>query len=116
MISPTSFKRAQKIKKNLSFTCLVLSSSTIHTLVTPLSLLFRSDNLFQKNFPEFPIITSQISVAPDTTNNHIDAPLLVTFTNCGPVESVSPASASALPCDSTVCLSYTFTLRTVLDG
>ncbi|PKY58069.1 hypothetical protein RhiirA4_429452 [Rhizophagus irregularis] len=107
MISPASFKRAQKIKKNLSFTRLVLSSSTIRLLVPPVLIIpdTNDDNT-----------TSQNPVALDVTDDFIVFSPTFVLSN-GPGDTLSSISASStFPHDKESDPPYTFTLRTILDG
>ncbi|PKC59056.1 hypothetical protein RhiirA1_469988 [Rhizophagus irregularis] len=116
MIFPASFKHAQKIKKNLSFTRLVLSFSTLRTLVLPFSCPLRSVDLFQQSFPDSSTTTPHILITTDTSDSDISAPLSVSPLNCTPADFLPSVSASALPYDNTQHSSYTFMLRTILDG
>ncbi|GET62943.1 hypothetical protein GLOIN_2v1682945 [Rhizophagus irregularis DAOM 181602=DAOM 197198] len=119
MISPASFKRAQKIKTKLSFARLVLSPSTIRLLVPPLPRPSEPKNSFQNNFPDSSLITSQISALVDTADyDNIVPPLAspVLSLNSIPAEIFPATSASAFPHDHTQCSPYTFTIRTILDG
>ncbi|CAB4386118.1 unnamed protein product [Rhizophagus irregularis] len=93
MISSASFKRAQKIKKNLSFT-----------------------HLFQQSFPDSSTIIPYTLITTDTADSVISAPLLISPSNCTPVNFLTSVPASALPYDSIQRSSYTFMLRTILDG
>ncbi|CAB5198753.1 unnamed protein product [Rhizophagus irregularis] len=117
MISPASFKRAQKIKTKLSFTRLVLSPSTIRLLVPPLSRPSEPISPFQNTFLDSSLITPRISVSEDTADYDINVPSLVLSLNCTPAEPLPAISTSAfLLHDNVQCSSYTFTLRTILDG
>ncbi|EXX58151.1 hypothetical protein RirG_200490 [Rhizophagus irregularis DAOM 197198w] len=116
MISPASFKRAQKIKTKLSFTRLVLSPSTIRLLVPPLLRSSEPKSSFQDDLPDSSFITPQISALVDTVeyDNNVPSPAL--SLNSTPAEIFPATSASALPLDHTRCSSYIFTIRTILDG
>ncbi|UZO06040.1 uncharacterized protein OCT59_026376 [Rhizophagus irregularis] len=119
MISPASFKRAQKIKTKLSFARLVLSPSTIRLLVPPLPRPSEPKNSFQNNFLDSSLITPQISALVDTADyDNIVPPLAspVLSLNSIPAEIFPATSVSAFPYDHTQCSSYTFTIRTILDG
>ncbi|UZO19243.1 uncharacterized protein OCT59_010541 [Rhizophagus irregularis] len=117
MISPASFKRAQKIKTKLSFTRLVLSPSTIRLLVPPLSRPSEPISPFQYTFLASSLITPQISVSEDTADYDINVPSPVLSLNCTPEEPLPATSTSAhLLHDNVQCSSYTFTIRTILDG
>ncbi|POG75176.1 hypothetical protein GLOIN_2v1770550 [Rhizophagus irregularis DAOM 181602=DAOM 197198] len=116
MISPASFKRAQKIKTKLSFARLVLSPSTIRLLVPPLSRPSQPKSPFQNKFLDSSLITPHISALVDTADNDNNVPPLVLSLNCIPAGSSPATSASALLHDNAQCLSYTFTIRTILDG
>ncbi|CAB5185507.1 unnamed protein product [Rhizophagus irregularis] len=117
MISPASFKRAQKIKTKLSFTRLVLSPSTIRLLVPPLSRPSEPISPFQNTFLDSSLITPRISVSEDTADYDINVPSLVLSLNCTPAEPLPAISTSAhLLHDNVQCSSYTFTIRTILDG
>ncbi|GBC26636.2 hypothetical protein GLOIN_2v1807894 [Rhizophagus irregularis DAOM 181602=DAOM 197198] len=116
MISPASFKRAQKIKTKLSFARLVLSSSTIRLLVPPLSRPSQPKSPFQNEFLDSSLITPHISALVDTADNDNNVPPPVLSLNSIPAGSSSATSASAPLHDNVQCLSYTFTIRTILDG
>lgn len=117
MISPASFKRAQKIKTKLSFTRLVLSPSTIRLLVPPLSRPSEPISPFQNTFLDSSLITPRISVSEDTADYDINVPSPVLSLNCTPAEPLPATSTSAhLLHDNVQCSSYTFTIRTILDG
>ncbi|CAB5190207.1 unnamed protein product [Rhizophagus irregularis] len=117
MISPTSFKRAQKIKTNLSFTRLVLSPSTIRLLIPPLSRSSEPISPFQNTFLDSSLITPRISVSEDTADYDINVPSPVLSLNCTPAEPLPATSTSAhLLHDNVQCSSYTFIIRTILDG
>ncbi|CAB5204728.1 unnamed protein product [Rhizophagus irregularis] len=95
MISPASFKRAQKIKTKLSFTRLVLSPSTIHSSV----------------------IAPRISALEDTADHDANVPPPVLSLNSTPAGFLLATSTSApLLHDHVQCSSYTFIIRTILDG
>ncbi|POG61998.1 hypothetical protein GLOIN_2v1785863 [Rhizophagus irregularis DAOM 181602=DAOM 197198] len=112
MISPASFKRAQKIKTKLSFTRLVLSPSTIRLLVPPLSRPSEPISPFQNTFLDSSLITPQISVSEDTADYDINVPSPVLSLNCTPEEPLPATSTSAhLLHDNVQCSSYTFTIR-----
>ncbi|CAB4409648.1 unnamed protein product [Rhizophagus irregularis] len=107
MISPASFKRAQKIKKNLSLTRLVLSSSTIRSLIHPVPIIpdANDDNT-----------TSQHLITFDVTDDFIVPSPTFVLSN-GSVDTLPLISASsALPHDKELDSLYTFTLCTILDG
>ncbi|GBC47298.2 hypothetical protein GLOIN_2v1785180 [Rhizophagus irregularis DAOM 181602=DAOM 197198] len=116
MISPASFKRAQKIKTKLSFTRLVLSPSTIRLLVSPLSCPSEPKSPFQNKLPDSAFITPQISALVDTVEYDNNVPPPVLSLNSIPVGILPATSASALLHDNVQCSSYTFTIRTILDG
>ncbi|POG75185.1 hypothetical protein GLOIN_2v1824449 [Rhizophagus irregularis DAOM 181602=DAOM 197198] len=117
MISPASFKRAQKIKTNLSFTRLVLSPSTIRLLIPPLSRSSEPISPFQNTFLDSSLITFRISVSEDTADYDINVPSPVLYLNCTPAEPLPATSTSAhLLHDNVQCSSYTFIIRTILDG
>ncbi|CAB5188598.1 unnamed protein product [Rhizophagus irregularis] len=116
MISPASFKRAQKIKTKLSFTRLVLSPSTIRLLVSPLSCPSKPKSPFQNKLPDSAFITPQISALVDTIEYDNNVPPPVLSLNSIPVGILPATSASALLHDNVQCSSYTFTIRTILDG
>ncbi|PKY61163.1 hypothetical protein RhiirA4_485764 [Rhizophagus irregularis] len=114
MISPASFKHAQKIQKNLSFTRLVLSSSTIRSLVLSPSTFFRSNDLSIKDIPDSSILPSHISNESSAFDNDHDndasppTPVL----DC----ELPSASTSVLPNNNKgLDLPHTFTIRTVLN-
>ncbi|CAB4406086.1 unnamed protein product [Rhizophagus irregularis] len=82
--------------ENLSFTRLVLSSSTLRTLVPLLSCPLRTEDLFQDFPSESSIITPHISVVPDTTDNDFSTSLPVPSLNCESVISLPSVPASTL--------------------
>ncbi|UZO12514.1 uncharacterized protein OCT59_004047 [Rhizophagus irregularis] len=116
MISPASFKRTQKIKTKLSFARLVLSPSTIRLLVPPLSRPSQPKSPFQNKFLDSSLITPHISALVDTADNDNNVPPPVLSLTSIPAGSSPATSASALLHDNAQCLSYTFTIRTILDG
>ncbi|RGB21575.1 hypothetical protein C1646_777696 [Rhizophagus diaphanus] len=112
MISPASFKRAQKLKRHLSVARLVLSSSTIRSLtLIPLHSSEPAGPLLNDTLIS-PIITPYISTVLSTLDKDADTALPVSAVNCG----FPPSSTSALSVDNDKYSSYTFTIRTVLDG
>ncbi|RGB24642.1 hypothetical protein C1646_772797 [Rhizophagus diaphanus] len=112
MISPASFKRAQKIKHNLSVARLVLSSSTIRSLtLIPLHFSEPAGPLLNDTLIS-PFITPYISTVLSTLDKDADIVLPVSAVNCG----FPPTSISALSIDNDKHSSYTFTIRTVLNG
>ncbi|PKY37134.1 hypothetical protein RhiirB3_461528, partial [Rhizophagus irregularis] len=117
MISPASFKRAQKIKTKLSFTRLVLSPSTIRLLVPPLSRPSEPKSLFQNIFPDSSVIAPRISALEDTADHDANVPPPVLSLNSTPAGFLLATSTSApLLHDHVQCSSYTFIIRTILDG
>ncbi|GBC23294.2 hypothetical protein GLOIN_2v1785180 [Rhizophagus irregularis DAOM 181602=DAOM 197198] len=117
MISPASFKCAQKIKTKLSFTRLVLSPSTIRLLVPPLSCPSEPKSPFQNTFPDSSLITPRISALEDIADYDHNVPSPVLSLNSTPAGFLLATSTSApLLHDNVQCSSYTFTIRTILDG
>ncbi|RGB23820.1 hypothetical protein C1646_773953 [Rhizophagus diaphanus] len=113
MIFSASFKRAQKLKRYLSFAHLVLSSSTIRSLTpAPLHSSSKPAGSSLNNALVSPITTPYISTVLSTLNKDADAVLPVSAVNSGFLSS----STSALSTDNERRSSYTFTIRTVLNG
>ncbi|RGB30431.1 hypothetical protein C1646_765345 [Rhizophagus diaphanus] len=113
MISPVSFKRAQKLKRHLSFARLVLSFSTIRSLaLAPLHSSSEPAGSPLNNALVSSITTPYISTVLSTLDKDADAALPVFAVNSGFLSS----STSALSTDNDRCFSYAFTIRTVLDG
>ncbi|EXX65754.1 hypothetical protein RirG_130230 [Rhizophagus irregularis DAOM 197198w] len=95
MISPASFKCAQKIKTKLSFTRLVLSPSTIRLLVPPLSCPSEPKSPFQNTFPDSSLITPRISALEDIADYDHNVPSPVLSLNSTPAGFLLATSTSA---------------------
>ncbi|CAB4405684.1 unnamed protein product [Rhizophagus irregularis] len=119
-ISPASFKRARKSKKKLSFTRLVLSSSTLRSLVPVLPRPPQPKDLFNKFAPEpsqDTFVLPNIPLSPDC--GFVDpSPVPPLSHNDISMEALSPvlSSSNFFEKRQKQCLSFTFTMRTVLDG
>ncbi|CAB4409417.1 unnamed protein product [Rhizophagus irregularis] len=119
-ISPASFKRARKSKKNLSFTRLVLSSSTLRSLVPVLPRPPQPKDLFNKFAPEPSQSTIVLPNLPDSPDrSFVNLPPVPPLShNDMSVEVLPPVLSSSIFSDKRQkqCSSFTFTMRTVLDG